>query len=231
MFVFDLSHDRMASDPVAMVSDVQQAVILEEGRYAQAARKIGLSTQEFAQFEDRVLLGDVHRTTLPTQVDAMAGMHRGQVYAVRNVRVREGQIAYVVALPGKRVYIPVVCGNLSVVRTPRTVARVVHATRRSLSHTLVPARPHLSDVNAAPPPAPARILPVIAAEQAPAAPVPAAVAAHRLGFAIPFFGWLAGIGALVTGTSGGGGGGGAGGVPALPSCSAGTTSDAGACTL
>jgi hypothetical protein len=132
MFVFDLTHDRMASDPVAMVSDVQQAVILDEGRYAQAARKIGLSPREFGLFESRVLLGDVHRTTLPTRIDAMAGMHRGRVYAVRNVRVRAGQIAYVVVLPGKRVYVPVVCGNLSVVHSPRVVRRVLHAAPRRL---------------------------------------------------------------------------------------------------
>jgi hypothetical protein len=144
MFVFDLTHDRMASDPVSKVSDVQQAVILKESRYAQAARKIGLSAREFAEFEDHVLLGDVHRTTLPAQLDAMAGMRRGHVYAVRNVRVRDGQIAYVVALAGKRVYVPVVCGNLSVVRM-RAVARVLHVTaRRPLPSGLVPARSHAS---------------------------------------------------------------------------------------
>jgi hypothetical protein len=229
MFVFDLSHDRMASDPVSMVSDVQQAVILEESRYAQAARKIGLSAREFAEFEDHVLLGDVHRTALPTQLDAMAGMRRGHVYAVRNVRVRDGQIAYVVALAGKRVYVPVVCGNLSVVRTPRAVARVVHVTaRRPLPGGLVPARPHAAALPIAPPDAPARTLPVIVPEAAPADPI-AAAAPHRLSVGIPFFAWFAGaIGSLA---GGGGGGGGVWSSPPLPPCSAGRTSDAGACSL
>ncbi|HTJ26757.1 MAG TPA: hypothetical protein VMA36_11410 [Candidatus Limnocylindria bacterium] len=231
MFVFDLTHDRMASDPVAMVSDVQQAVILDEGRYAQAARKIGLSPREFGLFESRVLLGDVHRTTLPTRIDAMAGMHRGRVYAVRNVRVRAGQIAYVVVLPGKRVYVPVVCGNLSVVHSPRVVRRVLHAAPRRLPRGLVPTSSSLAAVTTVPM-QPPQALPVIAPELAPAAPAAAAPlaagGAHRF-FAIPFFTWLAGSIGSVIGESGEGGGG--GGAPPLPPCSAGTTSDAGACNL
>ena len=223
MFVFDLSHDRMASDPVAMVSDVQQALILDESRYAQAARRIGLSPREFAAFENRVLLGDVHRTTLPTYVDAMAGMHHGRIYALRNVRVRPNQIAYVVALPGKRVYIPVVCGNLSVVRTPRVVARAVHRTPPHLAARRTVA----SATIAQPTPQPA--LPVIlpdAPAPGPARALVPAAAVHRFPM-IPFFAWLAGSIGSVVGTDGGGGG----GAPPLPPCSAGTTSDAGACTL
>jgi hypothetical protein len=228
MFVFDLTHDRMASAPLTMVSDVQQAVILEENRYAQAARKIGLTPREFALFEDRVLFGDVHRTALPTRIDAMAGMHHGRVYAVRNVRVRDGQIAYVVVLPGKRIYVPVVCGNLSIVRDPRVVARVSRAVPRRVPRSVVAAKRPIAAVSATrPDPVAPPMLSNVAPEVAHAALPPAAEDSGRRFFWIPFFTWLAGSIGTVIGTDGGGGG----VPPPLPSCSAGTTSDAGGCIL
>ena len=69
MFVFDLSHDRMASDPLTLLSDVQQALILEDPRNTEAARKIG--AREYDEFENHVLIGEIEPTTLPRQLDAV----------------------------------------------------------------------------------------------------------------------------------------------------------------
>jgi hypothetical protein len=221
MFVFDLSHDRMASDPVAMVSDVQQALILEDRRYTEAGRKIGLSTREYEEFENHVLLGEVEWTTLPTQLDAMAGLHRGRVYAVKNVRVRAGEAAYAVALAdGKRVYVPVVCGNLSVLRaTP--LRRVTRVVRFPPSRPPAPRPP--APIRVAAVAAPAAAVPALTVEM-PKLTAPAAVAAPspNRSVAIPLFAWFAG---MISQTVGGDSS------SPLPACDAGRTSDAGACTL
>lgn len=204
-----------------MVSDIQQALILEDRRYTEAGRKIGLSTREYDEFENHVLLGEVEWTTLPTRLDAMAGLHRGRVYAVKNVRVRRGEAAYVVALgDGKRVYVPVVCGNLSVLRaTP--LRRVARAVRLPASRPPAPRPP--APVRLAALPAPAVAVPAVAAE-APKLTAPAAVtaAAPNRNLAIPVFAWFAGVISQAVGGDSS---------PPLPSCDAGRTSDAGACTL
>jgi hypothetical protein len=221
MFVFDLSHDRMASDPVTMVSDVQQALILEDRRYTEAARKIGLSTREYDEFENHVMIGEVDRTTLPRQLDAMAGLRHGRIYAVKNVRVRAGEAAYVVALAdGKRVYVPVVCGNLSVLRaTPlRRVTRVVR-----LPAARPPAARPAAAVPVAAVAAPTVSVPSAAVEM-PKLTAPAAIAipAPNRSLAIPFFAWFAGVISQTVGSDSS---------SPLPACDAGRTSDAGACTL
>jgi hypothetical protein len=224
MLVFDLSHDRIASTPLVKVSNVQQAVIGEKARYTQAARRIGLTPREFDEMERRTARGEIARTTLPVRLDAMAGMHRdGRIYAIHNVRVLPNQSAYVIALSdGKRVYVPVVCGNLSVLQgtppRPARIARVqasAHAsTRRTLARRTAPpvagpiaaapagalAAPQLLPAAAAPPP------PAAIADVSPAliAPSSAANPGHATGFHLPL-GWLAGaLGAIGAFWSGGG---------------------------
>jgi hypothetical protein len=223
MLVFDLSHDRMANAPLAMVSAVQQAVVVQKARYTQAARRIGLTPRELDEMERRVSRGEVERTTLPVRLDAMAGMHHGRIYAIRNVRVLPRQSAYVVALDdGKRVYIPVVCGNLSVVRgAPARPVRIARASthrvlaHRALARRLAPASRFQNVAVASPAPAAGGAGPMTAGDAAPA-PQPASVAAvaapaaiarggSQAGFHVPGLGWIAGaVGALGAFWSGGG---------------------------
>jgi hypothetical protein len=212
MLVFDLTHDRMARVPLATVSNVQQAVIVQKARYLQAARRIGLTPSEYGEMERRLSRGDAKRTMLPVRLDAMAGLHRrGDIYAVRNVRVLPNQSAYVVSLAdGKRVYIPVVCGNLSVVRGKPAV-RVAQARRapapgrRRLVRRLVANAPVTAPAAAgggvAPVTAPAA---VAAVPMSP--PAPATRGASATGFHVPGLGWIAGaLGAVGAFWSGGGG--------------------------
>ncbi|BDE04949.1 hypothetical protein WPS_02250 [Vulcanimicrobium alpinum] len=201
MLVFDLSHDRMAAVPFQAVADVQAALIFDEDRYRDAGHQIGLNDAEFNEFEGRVFDGKVTRTHLPLALDAMAGQHRGRVYAIKSVQVRPGEWSYLIALSdGKRVYVPVKCGNLSLVRrpAPAVVAHVPahHRTpqfhpRVAAAHVVAPPAP--KPPQAAPPAASAPVAflpPVETAVAAPVAPVAAAAGHHSL--FVPFFAWLAG---------------------------------------
>jgi hypothetical protein len=223
MLLFDLTHDRMAATPVEVVADVQAALIFDESRYLDAARKIGLNAQERAELEDRVTAGELERTTLPTHLDAMAGMHHGRIYAVRNVRVRAGEAAFVIVLAdGKRVYVPMTCGNLSVTRG---------APRRVVAQVRVPARPQarvpvarvaaarvVLPVETVPAPV-APVMPVAVANVSAAVVAPIEAAVHTRNFSVPFFAWLTGsLEHVATGSA-----------PSLPACGASRTSDAGAC--
>jgi hypothetical protein len=217
MLLVDLSHDRITS-ALAEVSEVQQVVVAEKTRYKQAAQRIGLTIREFDEMERRISRGEIKRTTLPVRLDAMAGMHRGRVYAIRDVRVLPNQNAYAVVLDdGKRVYIPAVCGNLSVVRGK--ALRIVHASaHRVLAHVpehLVPAR-HVSAPGGASAPLPAAGGAALASsdtavtravtpqpEVVATAPMPSS--ASHAGFHVPGLRWVAAaLGGLAAWWSGGG---------------------------
>jgi hypothetical protein len=210
MLLVDLSHDRITS-ALAKVSEVQQVVVAEKTRYKQAAERIGLTTREFDETERRISRGEIKRTTLPVRLDAMAGMHRGRVYAIRDVRVLPNQNAYAVVLDdGKRVYIPAVCGNLSVVRGK--ALRIAHApAHRVLAHVpehRVLAR-HVSAHGGASAPAPASSDTAVAhavtpqPEMVATAPMPSS--SSHAGFHVPGLGWVAAaLGGLAAWWSGGG---------------------------
>ena len=219
MLVFDLHHDRMAQRPVTVIADVQAALIFREDDYHSAARQIGLSPAEWDELQRRVLAGEARDEALPTHVDAMAGMRHGRVYALRNVWVKPGERAFVIALDdGKRVYVPRACGNLSVVRgaPARHVAyaapkprvqrpRAAHATHHPMVAAARVAPPPITVVPETAPVV-AAAPPIFAPLPAPAAAAPVAAVAvggSRLR-AFPIIGWLVGIVHAVH--SGGGGG-------------------------
>ncbi len=225
MVVFDLSHDRMSADPLADVLDVQVAFIFHDDRYAEAARKLGLSPAEVDELERRVIAGQLAKTVLPERLDAMTGMRHGHLYVLRSVRVHQGQGAFVLALAnGKRVYVPMQCGNLSLLRSAPVVAHYRPPARRPARHVAaarLPAAVRAPAGSLPPAFAPAVVAPpVVAAIPAPPAALPAAAPVHHLtGFFIA--GWIANaIGSLVGSTP-----------PSLPACTAGLTSDAGGCLL
>lgn len=224
MLVFDLHHDRMAQRPVTVIADVQAALIFREDDYHSAARQIGLSPADWDELQRRVLAGEAREEALPTHVDAMAGMRHGRVYALRNVWVKSGERAFVIALDdGKRVYVPRACGNLSVVRgaparhvayaAPKRHVLAARVQRPRAAH--VARHPMVAAARVAPQPitvvpetAPvvAAAPPIFAPLPVPAAAAPVAAAAgggSRLR-AIPIIGWLVGI--VHGATSGGGGG-------------------------
>jgi hypothetical protein len=111
--------------------------------YARAAKAIGLSDGEFREFKLALLDGKSVRVRLPKRLDAMSGDHHGYVYAVRNAVIRPTSqgwpVGYrVVLADGAEVYVPDICGNLSVRRKPR-VAYVAPITRPHPHYTLAVA--------------------------------------------------------------------------------------------
>jgi hypothetical protein len=232
MMVFDLSHDRMSADPLSDLLDVQAAFIFEEDRYAEAARKMGLSPAEIAELDRRIIAGQVARTLLPTRLDAMAGMRHGRVYALRSVRVKEGEATFVIALGnGKLVYVPVKCGNLSLLRSaPPAVAHRKPAVARPPVKVAVHPPPVERRPLTGVPPAfvaaavsqpPSAILAPVAV--APVMPIPPAAlpampaSQHPTGLFLAA--WVANAIHTVT----------TGNPKSLPPCDAGRTSDEGAC--
>ena len=189
MVAIDLGHDRMSTEPFEVVADVQAAFIFQEDRYKLAARRLGLSSRELDELENRITDGDVKRSTLPTHIEAMAGMRRnGQIYALRNVRVRSGERAFVIALSdGKKIFIPQRCGNLSYVTAPRVIVK--HYAKPK--HKIVVFVPKAPPVAPQPQPQPlTQPSPLVAA----VTPIPPAVLqpAKKRSFVLPFLGWVAG---------------------------------------
>ncbi|GAC1409011.1 MAG: hypothetical protein NVSMB64_17710 [Candidatus Velthaea sp.] len=214
--------DRLSMAPPAHLTDIYYATSDHPGVYKEAAKRIGLTTQEYAEFRQSLLEGNALYVRLPRRLDSMAGMHRStkHVYALNNVLVPDGTMGWKVQLAdGTQVYVPQVCGNLSMIRhgaiAQRPVKRAVAV--RKQAHRVADARAERSAPAAAPVavadvPAPAAVTPVTfvnpadATQVAVAAPVAAVAvgAAHHFPFAALLLPIVRAFG------GGGGGGGGAG---------------------
>jgi hypothetical protein len=120
--IVNLYVDHLASTPPSSAEEVWAQTQEHPKVYAAAASKIGLTPREYTEFKRRLLDGDAVYTKLPRRVDAMAGDHRGSIYAVRNAQMTSTVTGWKVTLgDGKIVYVPQTCGNLSVVAAaPRT---------------------------------------------------------------------------------------------------------------
>jgi hypothetical protein len=87
--------------------------------FSESARKVGLTGSEYTEFQQALLDGKAVYVRLPAHVDAMAGLHRGHPYAVKSVLVPANTLGWKVALSdGTLVYVPQICGNISIVHPP-----------------------------------------------------------------------------------------------------------------
>ncbi len=161
--------------------------------YRSAAQKIGMTPSEYQQFRQALMEGRAVYVKVPRVIGSMAGRHRnGQAYALNNVRVPENTMGWEVDLAdGASVYVPRICGNLSLTRNkPRKIAQAPRPSLPSPRHyaavPMPPPQPAIAEtpVTFAPPPQ------VVAA--APAAAPVAAAATHSglLALAAPFIGFL-----------------------------------------
>lgn len=117
-----LAPDR--NHPVRSAEDVWYATKMHAAMYERAARAIGLTPAEYREFQSSLLAGKYARLPLPHRLDAMSGDHRGHVYAVRNAVIEPTRAGWPTGLrvrlaDGTEVYVPDLCGNLSVVHAPR----------------------------------------------------------------------------------------------------------------
>jgi hypothetical protein len=207
-----LTHDRLTL-PLDSKSAVQHVVRAQSTHYRHAEQSIGLTPSEAGEFERRLAHGQLKRTTLPLHLDAMAGLHRDRVYALHDVRVLPNNVAYVVVLDdGKRVYVPAVCGNISVVHGKPPVVAVHHAVRRTVTNYSPLGSRGSGGGSAVTAAAPAPLLPeesVQTSAQASAAaplPVPPAGVPPTHHFHIPGAAWVAGVfGGMVAWWTGGSG--------------------------
>ncbi len=229
MITVNLYADRMMATEPTSADEVLYATRSHSELYADAAHDLGLSPKQYGEFRSRLMDGKVVYVRLPHHLDGMAGQHHGHAYALKNVNVTQASMGWKVALTdGTTIYVPQICGNLSVLRgKPVHIAHVrrpaphVVAVHRAAppqrlvaaSHEAPPAVPTqvtLEAPPAAPVAAPAEI--VAAAPVAPLTAVTAPVSRRAPFFVAPLIGFLFGVG----------GGGGSNTPNAPPPCSAGS---------
>ncbi len=132
--------DRFMTNSPNTAEEVWNATKEHSKIYAEGARKVGLSGSEYAEFQQALLDGKALYVRLPTHIDAMAGLHHGRPYAIKSVTVPEKTLGWKVALSdGTLVYVPQVCGNLSLVhgakiaQHPKKPTRVANVPRQTVT--------------------------------------------------------------------------------------------------
>jgi hypothetical protein len=108
--------DRLMPNAPNTAEEVWNATQEHPKIFAQAASRVGLTGAEYGEFQQALLDGKAIYIRLPTHLDAMSGIHHGRPYAIKSVAIPEKTLGWKVALEdGTVVYIPQVCGNLSIV--------------------------------------------------------------------------------------------------------------------
>ncbi len=121
--------DHLMATPPASAEEVWNATRVHAKLFSDAAQRIGLKGSEYDEFRGALLEGKAVYVRLPRRVDAMSGSRRGSVYAVRNAVMTTNTMGWRVALAdGNVVYVPQVCGNISLLR-PVHVAKATAPVR------------------------------------------------------------------------------------------------------
>jgi hypothetical protein len=130
--------------------------------WKRAARAIGLTPAEYRQVHDDFVSGNYTHRSLPRRLDAMSGDRRGTVYAVHNAVIKSPSASWpagyrVVLADGAQVYIPDICGNLSVLRSPQRLAKLPPITHAPPHYRLALASTPIDQpVTVTPPDVPAQ---------------------------------------------------------------------------
>lgn len=187
--------DHMMSTPPVSAEEVWNATRVHSKLYNDAAKRIGLSPKEYEEFRGALLDGKAVYVKLPRRVDAMAGSRHGSAYAVRNAVMTSTVLGWRVTLAdGAIVYVPQICGNLSLLR-PAVVAKKTPTHVRAIAHR--PRAPFHPAIALVPKERPVKEQPVsmippdqaapVAVAQVPAVAAPAVPVAARGGSAFLFF--------------------------------------------
>jgi hypothetical protein len=185
---------------------MRERVAQNEGMVSAAADRIGLTRNEYAQFHAAIESSHVAWVTVPRHLDAMSWQSGGTVYVLHDVIIPAGTNGWEVDVKSHNqilaLYMPVKCGNLSLVRKAASV--IAHRSRPVRVAALKIAPPvAAAPVAAAPvPPVPDDTVPAapvkVAAAEFP--PVAAASTAHHALFLVPL---LFGLAALSGGSGSG----------------------------
>lgn len=165
-----------------------------EGILSAAGDKIGLTAAQYAQFRAAIMSSRVAWVKVPRHLDAMSWRGGSRVYVIRDVMIPAGTQGWEVDIPdGKQilaVYMPALCGNLSILRkqapaiAQRPPTRVLGVTAVAPPVAAVPAPPvEASPALAADVPPAVAVVPVAPPVVA-AGPAFPPVAAVRHGFGL-----------------------------------------------
>lgn len=131
--IANLYVDHLMSTPPVSSQEVWNQTRVHSKLFSDAASRIGLTPEEYREFRSALLDGKAVYVTLPRRLDAMSGSRRGSVYAVRNAVLTRDVRGWRVALAdGNTVYVPQLCGNISLLRHHADVAVLPHAPKRVL---------------------------------------------------------------------------------------------------
>jgi len=160
MLVVNLYTDHfLAPDPdhrVRPAEELWYATKTKAALYERAAKAVGLTPEEYHEFRLALLDGKSVRVRLPRRLDAMSGDRRGHVYAIRNAIISPTSAGWPTGIhvhltDGTDVYVPDLCGNLSVNHSPR-VAYVPKAPVPGRHYTLAVATTPIDQPVAVQPP-------------------------------------------------------------------------------
>lgn len=178
--IVNLYVDHLMSPPPVSADEVWNATRVHAKLYSEAAKRIGLSPKEYAEFRGALLDGKAVYVRLPRRVDAMSGARRGTVYAVRNAVMVSTVMGWRVSLAdGAIVYVPQVCGNLSLLR-PAVVAKLPakRLAKHTKFHPAIARVPKEQVVTFAQPSSEAAAAPPVVVPQPPPAAVAVPATAH-----------------------------------------------------
>ena len=117
MIPVNLYADRLAI--IAPVRTMDLYVQSQTPMNREAARKLGLTDREYQRFQQILEDDGAEYVVLPRHLTAMSGMHHGRVYVLKNVVLPKDTMGWAVSLSStKTVFVPRVCGNLSILVTP-----------------------------------------------------------------------------------------------------------------
>jgi hypothetical protein len=163
--------------------------------FSDAANRIGLTPAEYREFRTRLLDGQAVYLQLPRRVDAMSGAHHGNAYAVRNAVMLQPIMGWRVALgDGNVVYVPQICGNISLLRHAAVAEAIVPKRRKHpayVAHAYYHAPTYTPAVAEQPvdmaPPVPVEQEAAVETPPTVAQAIPAASSSHPIGgfFLIP----------------------------------------------
>lgn len=122
--IANLYVDHMMASPAVSSQDVWNATQTHGKLFSDAAARVGLTPGEYKEFRAALLDGKATYVRLPHRIDAMSGNRHGSVYAVKNAVLTQEVKGWRVRLAdGNLVYVPQLCGNISLQHAPVVAIR------------------------------------------------------------------------------------------------------------
>lgn len=193
------------------LAELQTNIARNEDRLATAAGMVGMTSAEYRAFRVATQTQRPDWVRVPRRLTAMSWYSGGQVHVTRDVEIPAATYGfeYEIAGPAERlfIYLPVVCGNLSILRE-----RIRRAAAHKPPMRVAAIAPHVvaPQASAAAPlaPAPPQAMPTAVPTPAPTINLGSRPAHGFFPFLATFFGFIVIGGGHKSGGNGGGSGGG-----------------------